>query len=237
MQKRMLIFRGQDESPYSGFTDFMLQMGRKAADICHPQKFHMTFTDSPPPLASIIPFRKSKIGVLSLYFEDGISVAGLQRINEQCKSELKTEDGRIAGIYSVDEAIPVAYKKTWEDAELTPGICLLTLFRRKPGMSHAAFLDRWHNSHTPLSLRIHPLWHYSRNVVLETGTTGNEMWEGIVEEHFRRRTHLLNPFVFFGNPITMIPNMVKVYRDTKAFIDYKTIETYVVREVIIKSQD
>jgi hypothetical protein len=64
-----------------------------------------------------------------------------------------------------------------------------------------------------------------------------ETWEGIVEEHFHKRTDLLNPLKFFGPPFRMIPNMIRVYKDTNAFLDYKTIETYLVREVIVKTRE
>jgi len=237
MKKMMVIYRGQDEVSYSGFIDFMLRMARKADDSCHPEKFHITFTDTPPPVLSVIPFRKKKIGVFSLYFDDDTSFAGMQQVIERCGLDGSTIDGRFAGSYSVEEEHPLQYDRTWNDAELTPGVCLLTLFRRRPGIDHAGFLDRWHNSHTPLSLRIHPLWHSSHNVVHKAISSVSENWEGIVEEHFRKRSHLLNPFMFFGNPLTIIPNMIKVYRETNAFLDYKTIETYLVREVVVKSRE
>ncbi|MCX6287722.1 MAG: hypothetical protein NTY96_11465 [Bacteroidetes bacterium] len=233
----MIIFRGQAEVSYSGFTDFMLRMAGKAADICHPPKLHITFTDTSPPVLSIIPFRKSKIGVLSVYYEGRLPGEGIQDFLSHCRSDANNLAGRISGAYSVEEALPVAYRKTWDDAGMTPGVCLLTLFRRKPGINHETFLDLWYNSHTPLSLRIHPLWHYCRNVVWGAAFPVSEPWEGLVEEHFRKRTDLLNPFSFFGNPIMIIPNMIKVYRDTNAFLDYKTIEIYLVREVIFKYQD
>lgn len=234
MQKLIIVFKGQDLVSYSGFTDFMLHVAGKAMEICHPPKIHITFTDTSPPVLSIIPFRKSKIGVLSVYFEGGLPDEDVQHFLTNCISDTNIPPIRLSGCYSAEEALPVEYKRTWDYAEMTPGVCLLTLFKRKHGLSYKTFLDRWHNSHTPLSLKIHPLWHYNRNVVRETAFPGSEPWEGIVEEHFRKRAHLLNPFVFFGNPLSMIPNMIRVYRDTHAFLDYKTMETYIVREVIFK---
>ncbi len=91
----------------------------------------------------------------------------------------------------VEEAIPVSYDKNWEDLETTPGICLLTLFKQKKGISYDTFLDRWHNSHTPLSLKIHPLWHYNRNVVNKKLTRDSDNWDGIVDEHMRTKSELL----------------------------------------------
>ncbi|MEI8004706.1 MAG: hypothetical protein WCI48_00760 [Bacteroidota bacterium] len=235
MQKIVIIFRANDEFSYSEFIDYMLRMAGHTAETCSPYRLHITFSDAVPPVLSVIPFKKSKIGLMSVYFKDSFSSAEIKSVLEKSLKEISNPAIRLAGSYVVEEALPVSYHKTWEDAVITPGVCLLTLFRRKPGISHETFLDFWHNSHTPLSLEIHPLWHYNRNVILGQLEQGSEAWEGIVEEHFRKRSDLLNPLKFFGNPFSMIPNMIRVYKDTNAFLDYKTIETYLVREVIVKS--
>lgn len=235
MYKVMVICRGQQGVSYSAFVDYMLRMGGRALEICHPQKLHITFTDSTTPFISIIPFKNKKIGVISIYSGEGLLSENIQKFLEYCSTETEKSGCLFSGAYLVEEALPVEYDKFWQDVEMTPGVCLLTLFRRKPGITYKVFIERWHNSHTPLSLKIHPLWHYSRNVVLGAVPHETENWEGIVEEHVRKRSHLLNPLKFFGNPVSMIPNMIEVYKDTNAFLDYKTIETYLVREVVIKS--
>ena len=51
----------------------------------------------------------------------------------------------------------------------------------------------------------------------------------------RTDADLLNPFRFFGNPLVIIPRMIAVYRDTKSFLDYRGIETYFAREVVVRS--
>ena len=129
---------------------------------------------------------------------------------------------------------PVAYEKTWDDGKMTPGIWLLTLFNRKKGLDYETFIHRWHNSHTPLSLKIHPLWNYSRNVVEKILAENSTSYEGIVEEQMRTDRDLLNPFRFFGNPMVIIPRMIAVYKDTQSFLDYGGIETYMAREVVVK---
>ena len=119
-------------------------------------------------------------------------------------------------------------------SEKTPGVCLLTLFRKKKNLDYHEFIDRWHNGHTPLSLKIHPLWHYSRNVVEETEPGSIELYDGIVEEHTRTRKELMNPFKFFGNPIVILPNMLRVYFDVNGFLDYGSVEPYLTQEYILK---
>jgi len=180
------------------------------------------YTESPLPAISVIPFSRKKLAAISI-------------IGEALKlSNILISEPGFSGAYYVDEALPVSYSRSWEAGRVTPGVCLLTLFRRKKGLDYKNFLHRWHNSHTPLSLRIHPLWHYNRNVVTKPLTPDSEPWEGIVEEHMKTRSDLLNPFRFFGNPLVILPRMIEVYWDTRSFLDYKTIEPYLVQEYHIK---
>lgn len=58
-------------------------------------------------------------------------------------------------------------------------------------------------------------------------------YDGIVEEQVRTRSELLNPFKFFGRPHRVIQNMLAVYLDTKSFLDYKKIETYLAVEYFV----
>jgi hypothetical protein len=168
-----------------------------------------------------------------------------------------------SGIYRATEALPVRYERGWPDGVRTPGVCLLTLFHRPPRLDYGRFIHRWHVGHTGLSLRLHPLWHYNRNVVEQVGTqdfatAGNGSgtatiertgagspvgavpdatppFDGIVEEHFRCRKDLLNPFRFYGRFPAILWNMLTILVDILGFIDLKRIETYLTRETIVKS--
>ena len=69
----------------------------------------------------------------------------------------------------------------------------------------------------------------------------NEKWDdedfwydGIVEEHCRTRSELLNPTKFFKNTLMMIPNMIRVYFDVRSFLDYSSVEPYFTSEYILK---
>lgn len=219
----MILIRGEKQESYNSFKERVLDFARKVATNAPGANVSLTLTEGPPPPLSVIPFKRKKAAVLSISGK----IEGM--------TELTFLPKGLAGVYQVTEALPVAYQKTWADGTRTPGVCLLTLFRKKPGIDYATFLDRWHNSHTPLSLKIHPLWHYNRNVVDARGRDALEGWDGIVEEHFRKRQHLTNPFIFFGNPLTMWYHMIQVYTDTRSFLDYHTIETYLAREYVLKS--
>ncbi len=73
-----------------------------------------------------------------------------------------------------------------------------------------------------------------KSITTTSSAKDEERWGGIVEEHKCRRSELLNPFKFFGNPLLIIPRMIQVYADTKSFLDYKTIEPYLVAEYVLK---
>jgi hypothetical protein len=189
----------------------------------NPKSLKITLTETPPPRFSVIPFRNEKVAVMSITRETSEELNGIY----QAKGFL--------GGFLVEEAVPVAYKKVWENKTPTPGICLLTLFHRKPTIGEGTFIQRWHEGHTPLSLRLHPLWNYNRNVVKQKLTDGPVWYDGIVEEQFKTRRKLLNPMHFFG-PWWKVPyHMLLVYKDTISFIDMKRLETYLATEYHFKT--
>jgi len=224
MNKEIYLIAGSEAESYNDFKQRISSSVSELNAILHPDAIKFTITEKAPPAISIIPFRKSKITAISIY-----------KSNPEMEESLIKSAG-FRGAYRVDEALPVSYQKNWKDGESTPGVCLLTLFSQKKNIDYATFINRWHNGHTPLSLRIHPLWNYVRNEVKEILTEGSPKFNGIVEEQFRTTNDLLNPFKFFGNPLIIIPRMLTVYADTKSFIDYPSMETYLATEHIIKTK-
>ena len=223
MRKQIYLVRGEKEETYDSFKVRIHNMVKSLIQDENISNLSYTITEEVPPKISIIPFKKEKIASITLW-----------KKNKNLAESIVKLTG-FEGAYVVTEALPLAYKKTWADGEKTPGVCLLTLFKKKKNIDYETFLDRWHNNHTPLSLKIHPLWHYNRNVVEEKLSKNSNGWDGIVEEHMKTRSELLNPFKFFGNPLVIIPRMINVYTDTKSFLDYGTIEPYLVKEYWIKS--
>lgn len=223
MAKYMILMRGSAGQLYPEFKKQVMDLVQLFRAGKSVSAIRLTLTEQPPPTISIIPFKKQKAAVVSVYSTENPLT---QKIREHAG---------ICGIYRVDEATPVAYSKTWEDGMPSPGVCLLTFFRQKKGISYDTFIDRWHNSHTPLSLKIHPLWNYSRNVVIESNIAESEPWDGLVEEQVQNRSDLLNPFKFFGNPFIILYNMLRVYTDTRSFLEYKTIEPYLATEYVLLS--
>ncbi len=223
MQKQIIIIKGMPGEEYTAFRRRIFNLAETLLEKFIPQQLKLTITTGKPPALKIIPFRKELVAAISAW-----------DMSQSAIPEIKNTKG-YTGLYEVDEAIPVAYEKNWEDREETPGVGLLTLFHRKPGIDTETFLDRWHNGHTPLSLELHPLWNYNRNVVVSTSGDKDAPYEGIVEEHFKTRRELLNPLIFFGPPLKVLPHMLMVLKDSRGFIDMKRIETYLVSEYIFKS--
>ena len=220
MQKSISIIRGSREESYKNFHLRIIELTNRIKDL-NPGKIHYTITLEKAPKLSVIPYSSKKIALISVH-SDSFD-----------PSELLKDTVGSSGSFRVTEALPVAYQKTWEDGEATPGVCLLTLFRQKKGISNDTFIDRWHNGHTPFTLKVHPIYHYNRNVVDEAIDKGPIWYDGIVEEHCRTRNELLNPFKFFAKSGFAPINMIKTYFDVNSFIDYKSIETYLVQEFVV----
>lgn len=218
----MNIIRGKRDESYTNFH----QRIRKTIDALKandPGSLHYTITLEKPPKASVIPFSKEKLALISINTE-----------NDAFLDIIQKTDG-YAGSFKVTEALPIAYDKDWPDGEASPGVCLLTLFRQKKSIDYETFIDRWYNGHTPLTLKIHPIFHYNRNEVIEVFGKPPVLYEGIVEEHCRTRKELMNPFKFFAKSGFAPVNMIKTYFDVNSFIDYKSIETYLVSEYHVVS--
>ena len=223
MEKTMHLIVGSGLESYESFSDRILNLCRTFLTTDNPSHISVVLTQSKPPALSVIPYKRKKIASVSVVADP-----------EQATDFFRNQEGW-RGSYLVTEAVPVGYEKNWPDGEITPGVCLLTLFRRKKGIDRSVFLDRWHKSHTPLSLRIHPLWDYNRNVVEKYLKEDSAKFEGIVEEQVRTAAELFNPFKFFGPFPKIFARMLLVYTDTKSFIEYPTMETYLTREYVIKS--
>jgi hypothetical protein len=223
MIKHIYLIRGVKKMSHRQFGEEISQLATKVAQQKAVERLSYTATIEPPPGISIIPFKKGQVTTVSVWTRDGEPIREL------------IETAGFEGAYQVTEALPVAYEKTWRDGERSPGYGLLTLFKKRKDIDYQTFLDRWHNSHTPMSLKYHPLWLYNRNVVDKKLTDTSVQWDGIVEEFVKTKSELMNPFKFFGGPAVIIQRMVNVYRDTNSFLEYKTVEPYYVGEFWVKS--
>ncbi len=220
----MYVLRGGDV----GLADWSARMhvlGRELLGL-QPTKLQLTVTETPPPKPSLFPFKSEAVALFNVYDQ----AEDPSRFTEAFHGKAE----RVSG-YAVEEAYPVAYEKTWKDGEPTPSPILLTMLRKKPGISDDEYIDRWHCGHTPLSLEVHPLWYYQRNVVVEPITDSADPSDGIVLEACRTRGALLNPASFFGGPLAMVPNMIRVALDIRGFLDMKRTENFYATEYHLRS--
>jgi len=117
MKKEIYLIKETGEETYKQFSQRILTLSKNLSANENVEMIKTVFTAEPPPKASVIPFKKGKIAAISIYpTKNGIA-------------DLMINESGLAGGYSVEAAIPVAYEKNWENAFNTPGVCLLTLFR------------------------------------------------------------------------------------------------------------
>ena len=137
--------------------------------------------------------------------------------------------------YQVAESTPVAYRKDWKDGEASPGMVMLTIMKKNARLHQKQFMEEWFGHHTPMAMRIHPLWNYIRNVVESAVVEGSPEFDGIVEEHVRQRRDIPNPVRYFGGPLHFIANMLRVGLHARKFLDLSVIENYLLTEYYIRS--
>lgn len=194
----------------------------------NPQKLKIDLTGVKRPMLTVLPLKRDGLAMISIWD----SQADRARL---WQAEMSGLGWNVAG-YQVTESVPRAYTKDWKDGDLSPGVVMLTLMKKNRRLSHEQFMKEWFEYHTPvIALRVHPLWNYVRNVVDAVLVEGSPSFDGIVEEHFRHRRDITNPLRFFGGPLGMIPNMVKVGLHANKFLDISKVENYLLSEYWIRS--
>ena len=192
-----------------------------------PEKLKISLTEIERPRLTILPLKATGLALVSVWGE-------LDGDIERWQAEMTSISGGVVG-YRVTESTPVAYEKDWEDGNASPGTVLLTLMKKNAKLSYEQFMDEWFGHHTPMALRIHPLWNYTRNVVESVVIEDSPPFDGIVEEHFRSLGDITNPARFFGGAFRMLPNILKVYRHTNKFMKISVTENYLLTEYHIRS--
>ena len=242
MKKHILLVRGARKTPYDTFSRQIKERLAAAADSHDLSGLKVTLTERPPPLLTPIPFLRRRLACVSLWTSLptpplpastpplASTPPPVQRLMEALGTGVDS-----LHLYKVDESVPVAYDFHPDPGEKTPGVGLLTLMNRNPNMGVARFRHEWFGKHTPMTLKIHPVWQYVRNVVTEPHSPAAPPYEGIVEEHFREPRDLLNTVRFFGGPTQFFFNMIRVGLHIRTFLDLSRIETYFVHEYTFKT--
>jgi len=227
MKKAIFIIKQPSEISFEAFKSLVFDQLLPQVSHLKCSRLKVSLTETPTPKISVIPLKKERMAMISIW--------GLLKKDRKAWKAAFESVGDVSFGYAVDESIPVQYEKTWDDGEPSPGLVLLTLLKRKPGMSDEAFFGEWHGNHTPMAIEIHPLWSYIRNVVTAPLDTDAPGFDGIVEEHYREMRDIMNPARMFGGAFNMIKNMVRVTVHCNSFLDYREIENYLLTEYHIKS--
>jgi len=146
---------------------------------------------------------------------------------EAIVSQLAT---RHAG-YLVTESILRDYqKRDWAPGEPSPGIALVTTFPKPDSIDDDTFYARWHGSHGPLSLELHPLTRYVRNAVARVLTPGAPAFRAIVSESVASAADAADVEVFYGGR----ENRKRIIADLLSFAEIESLSTVVMREYILE---
>jgi len=132
--------------------------------------------------------------------------------------------------YLVTESILCEYPETsWPAGEASPGIALVTTFPKPEKLDCETFYARWHGSHGPLSLELHPLTRYVRNAVFRPITEGAPTFHAIVSESVASCAVAADVDQFYSGPA----NRKRIVKDLLSFAEIETMSTAVMREYIL----
>jgi len=227
MTKKIYLIRNPKDREFHIFKAHIFDKLIPQLLQLNPEKLKISITDFARPRFTILPLKSTGLAMISVWGE-------LVDCNKCIHEGMAGYSENVAG-YQVTESIPVAYEKVWDDGNASPGAVLLTLMKKNTNLSYEQFMSEWFGHHTPMALRIHPLWNYIRNVVESLLIEDSPPFDGIVEEHFRSLQDITNPVRFFGGAFKMFPNMLKVWRHSNKFLEVSAIENYLMREYHIRS--
>ena len=135
---------------------------------------------------------------------------------------------RFAG-YLVTESILREYpRQERARGEASPGVAIFTTFPKPDALDFETFYARWHGSHGPLTLLLHPLTRYVRNAVVRGITAGAPMLHAIVSESVASCAVVADPDQFYSGP----ENRKKIVKDLLSFADMTTMSSIPMREYL-----
>lgn len=108
----------------------------------------------------------------------------------------------------------------------TYGFAQMALLRRPPRLSYEAWLDTWHNGHTPVGIETQSNFEYVQNVVVRPLTPDAPSVDAFVEECFPPEA-MTDPRVFFdaaGDEAKLRRNLERMMASVHRFIDLDTID-------------
>jgi len=231
MEKLEYVLWKGTEVPVEAFREALLEKAAPRILRAGARGLTVNVADVDAQLGGTVPVRDATGSVAATV---GVWLACVDE-REGVERALQEGCARLAG-YLVTESVPRDYDmRSWADGDRTPGVKLVTLFEKPARLTYEAFIERWHGSHTPLSLEIHPMWCYVRNVVARRLTPDGPDWKGIVDEQFRSVEDLTDPTRFYGVSGDWKMNIQRVLEDCRTFLDLERIQTVVMSEYIMRT--
>jgi hypothetical protein len=150
-------------------------------------------------------------------------------------------DGPVARCegWLVSESLPQGDPPTPRPpGERSPGLTTVTLLDKRAELDEAEFYRLWHEVHRLTTAEVHPFTLYSRNEVVRALTPGARPLRGIVYESTATVEETLDPQRYFGangDDEVFKANVQRVISETTAFIEYDTMETVPMHEVVVRA--
>lgn len=120
----------------------------------------------------------------------------------------------------------------------TPGFAQLAFLKRPPRLTHEAWLDVWHNSHTRVAIETQSSFCYVQNVVVRALSHAAPTFDAMVEECFPSEA-MTDPHVFFdaaGDERKYQRNRAAMMESCRRFIDFDDTRQHFVIDVVPSSQ-
>lgn len=146
----------------------------------------------------------------------------------EIESRLARHTARQAGYLVTESILREHPERTWTAGEPSPGIALFTTFPKPDALDAESFYARWHGSHGPLSLELHPLTRYVRNAVFRPITEGAPTLHAIVSESVASCAVAADVDAFYSGP----ENRKRIVKDLLSFAEIPTMSTVVMREYL-----
>lgn len=170
-------------------------------------------------------------GLVSVWMDSAID-----RQRQPFDQAIAAAVGRMAG-YLVTESQPIRNTRfPAAPGERTPGFAQLAFLTRPPRLTPQAWLDIWHNHHTPVAVETQDNFLYVQNVVVRPLTYAAPHYDAIVEEGFPDAA-MTDPQAFFdaaGDQDKFQRNLQAMMESCQRFIDFDKIDVIPTSQYLVR---